>query len=233
MIIKMTPTHIKRIPLNNARHSNIIKNENAVSFSARKTEKRLLKMVLENLPPEIQNFIKALMEAKSPIQVIKSLENVFVTNKEIKKMDLTTYRFKDYKIDSLITNYAEKQSQNIKIANKLGLKSAPIFVKHAKNSIGESLLVTKINGLQTADYQSLAKLSKVDKSSLKNISTDMEKLAENGYVMNNLRSGENILVDTKSKKTLIPDWLSLKKAESSDEIKEFVNGIKNVISSKE
>ena len=189
---------------------------------------KVIKMQNTMLPKEIQELMKVFLDAESPVALMKSLTEKVKQIKGFEKISLTSFKFDDFKVDSLLTTFADQIAENIKIAKGLKLKTVPELVKNIKNSFGESLLVTKVEGLKNSVLVPASELEGLSNKAKKVITEDMEKLTKNGYVLPDLKYKENILVDKKTGDAMLVNLASLRKSRSFSEANDFMNSIKRL-----
>lgn len=214
-VIKFNPKINRNMILNKYKRSSIIPSNNS-------TRPKVIKMQNIILPNEVQDMIKDFFAAKSPLELMKSLRDRIKQVKGFEKISLTSYKFGDFKIDSLLTSVADNILENTKIVKTLDLKTAPELVKHVKNNFGESLLISKIDGLKNANLINASELESLSNNAKKIIKEDMEKLKNNGFILPDIRFKNNILVDKNTGDAMLINFASLRKPNNANEINDFL-----------
>lgn len=220
MIIKMYPNNV-------VTNKNLNKPSQACIMSLNDKIQKNKAMKEIQIPKEVKALIRDFQEANSPLALVKALDEKVSNTKGMEEISLNSFKFGDFKIDSMITNFADNLIKKINTAIELKLKTAPIFAKQIKSNIGESLVISKVNGLKNAKLVPASELDTFSSSAKKVIEKDMETLQKNGYVLPGI-SKENILVDEKTGLPKLINLESLKKAISSKEISEFKETVKEL-----
>ena len=202
------------------------KQSGTIVSSRRKT--KVIKMQNTVLPKEIQQLIKDFYTVKSPLALVKLLEEKINQIKGLEKIGLTSFKFGDFKIDSMITQFANKIAEQIKLAKNMQLSTAPEIVKHVKSDIGESLLISKVEGLKKANLISATEMEKLSNNAKKLLLEDLEKLKKNGYILPGIKNKENILLDGNTGLPKLINFDTLRKATSPTEINDIMNSVKSL-----
>ena len=172
------------------------------------------------LPPELEKIISSLSQTKDVTDAFKIL-NQCSESRLIKQLEPSnTFKLKEFKIEVILKDQCDVISQNLSIANSIGVKCAPTLVKNIPID-DFSVLVTHYEGCEEqfpTPYDSSSRFT--NNPHLEIFFDDIRKLAEQGYIHEYGSMGtDHWEVVPQTGRVMLNSWFTLTKSDVQDPMK--------------